>query len=73
MANSKSTTSSGETTYTYNGEERVNRLHALLCALNDVEDTNRLGDDDENIRDTLLVMALDELRALVALYDGGEQ
>jgi hypothetical protein len=59
--------------YEYNAEELANRLHALICAVRDVEDTGRLGDDDENIRHTLLAMALNESRALVELYDGGEQ
>ena len=56
--------------YEYNAEELANRLHALLCAIHDVEDTGRVGDDDVNVRHTLLSMALDESRAMVALYDG---
>jgi hypothetical protein len=34
--------------YTFNAEELANRLYALLCAVHDVEDTNRVGDDDEH-------------------------
>jgi hypothetical protein len=54
-------------------EERANRLLALICALHDLEESNRLGDDDVNVRHTLLAMALNESRALVAHYDGGEE
>jgi hypothetical protein len=51
-------------------EERAFRLHALMCALFDPENTARRAPDcdREDVRGNLIRMALDETEALTALY-----
>jgi hypothetical protein len=56
--------------YEYNCEERANRLHALIVAIYNHDDTslNLSEDEAENIRRQLVSMALDESRGLLTTF-----